>query len=239
MAVNSVAKDKVGHLKSLILEHPCANHEWFKLMEETQIRPEKLVRFLINYDVHATLLRRLLLKAACIMPEPAVGYILENVRTEYGSGDYKKAHQLQLLDLLKTLAIKFNIQVEGEVKKVSEGVRQYLNEIPAFYIPDEESTDGVNTFEAQAISAGAIGATELLAMKEFSSMKRAFDVYSLGDHIWFDHVRHEKEHAEDSFDLIKYFLQLDESNTESIELGIGGVLMCNTSLYDGFLEALS
>ena len=92
-------------VKRLILDHPVASHPWFEHMRTGQVEhtPGQLLNLLLNYDAHATLLRRLLLEAATLMPEPAVGFILENVRNEYGNGDYARAHQGQLLEIVSIL----------------------------------------------------------------------------------------------------------------------------------------
>lgn len=236
MTVSSVSDSKVSQVETLILEHPCASHKWFELMTQSKIEPDKLLSLLINYDAHATLLRRLLLKSATIMPEAAVGFILENVRTEYGSGDYSKAHQLQLFDLINKLSSMFEVELSPVVRELKPGVRQYLEEISTFYFPEQELNESM---DLPSIAAGAITATEVLAMKEFVVMQKAFSHYGLDDHIWFNHVEVEQEHAGDSLNLVEYFLNSDTRTFESIEFGIGGVLMCNTSLYDGFQETLN
>lgn len=228
----NVGSGLIPRVRNLILEHPVSKHEWFSSMEGAKA-PE-LFNLLMNYDAHATLLRRLLLKAATLMPEPAVGFILENVRNEYGNGDYRRAHQKQLLNLVDCLVEKHCGGIRPEVT-ICDGVRQYMAEVQTFYFPEE----GLFADEERPlISAGAITATEVLALEEFKALQLAFEPFGLADHIWFDHVNIEAEHADESMDLVAYFLREDQESLASIEIGIGGVLMCNTSLYDGFLQSV-
>lgn len=224
----------LDRLQSLILEHPVAAHPWFDLMRGPEIKASRLAKLLANYDAHATLLRRLLLKAATLMPEPAVGFILENVRNEYGNGNYEKAHQKQLLNLLELLVKDHCAGVMPDCAVV-DGVNQYMAEVPSFYYPEEGLFDEA---DLALVSAGAVTATEILALEEFKALKAAFQPYGLANHIWFDHVTIEAEHANDSMDLVAYFIEQDARSLSAIEVGIGGVLMCNSSLYDGFLEAV-
>src|SRR5262245_58694831 len=74
-----------SHLKSLAGSHDCAQHPLFARLDACEPTPARIAGLLRNYDAHAGVLRRLLLKAAAIMPEKACGYILENVRNEYGN----------------------------------------------------------------------------------------------------------------------------------------------------------
>lgn len=228
--------DRVGQLKRLILEHPIIEHDWFKILHEERVDPERLIKLLFNYDAHAALLRRLLLKACVLMPEGAVGFVLENVRTEYGSGDYSKAHHFQILDLIKKLGETCKVDTDDSLKEISQGVHQYMLEVPSFFSPEElEPEEGMY---APCVSAGAILATEVLAELEFKALQHAFKPFGLHEHIWFNHLTVEKEHADESFNLALYFLNEDDRCMESLEFGIGGILMCNSSLYNGFLDVV-
>lgn len=238
--IDTETETRAGRIKRLILDHPVASHPWFEHMRTGRVEhtPPQLLNLLLNYDAHATLLRRLLLEAATLMPEPAVGFILENVRNEYGNGDYARAHQGQLLDIVSILEREFGLSRDQEFK-LTDGVRAYMEEVPGFYKPDPALH---GDFAAIAcISAGAVTATEVLALEEFKVLQQAFRPFDLAEHIWFDHVKIESEHAEESLDLIRYFLAVDPdgSTFNLIELGVGGVLLSNTSLYEGFLEAVS
>ncbi|HNN64060.1 MAG TPA: hypothetical protein PKH78_13505, partial [Candidatus Obscuribacter sp.] len=82
--------DSSAWLQAIVAEHPCFKHEMFdrlsSLAKTGSLSLKQVASLLKNYDAHASHLRRLLLKAATIMPEEAVGFILENVRNEYGNG---------------------------------------------------------------------------------------------------------------------------------------------------------
>src|SRR5437016_2291594 len=74
-------------LRGLAQSHLCWSHPLFARLEGARLTTEQCAALLRNYDEHAGALRRLLLKAATIMPEEAVTYVLENVRNEYGNGN--------------------------------------------------------------------------------------------------------------------------------------------------------
>lgn len=81
-----------AYLNQYVAAHPAWSHPLFARLAqaasvEHMLDAQTLGHFLRNYDAHASHLRRLLLSAATLMPEKAVGYILENVRNEYGNGN--------------------------------------------------------------------------------------------------------------------------------------------------------
>src|SRR5581483_9422771 len=100
MLLKADQKPSARYLTELASSHPCRQHPLFAHLRTRTLSKEQAVSLLVNYDAHATLLRRLLLKAAAFMPEPAVGFILENVRNEYGNGDYRLCHQGQLRSII-------------------------------------------------------------------------------------------------------------------------------------------
>ncbi len=65
--------------REIAAEHPFARHPLFDYLDRTKLNHQQICSFLANYDAHASLLRRLLLKAATLMPEEAVGYILSRM----------------------------------------------------------------------------------------------------------------------------------------------------------------
>ncbi|HIA54369.1 MAG TPA: hypothetical protein EYN91_20165 [Candidatus Melainabacteria bacterium] len=225
----SVPKEEMAaKARAFAAEHPCARHPLFEYLDRTKLNHEQICRFLANYDAHASLLRRLLLKAATIMPEEAVGYILENVRNEYGNGNPDHRHQLQLFDL----AVCAGVSIE-ELQKapIEAGVRKYMETVPGFYFPND------NEFEmTAAVSAGAITATEILAIEEFRHMQNSFTHHGLERHIWFDHVTVEVEHSDESVALAVFFSDTKDG-VESVFSGLEGVLDANMNLYDGLLAA--
>ncbi len=217
--------------------HPCAKHQlFFKLKNESLSRTQACA-LLRNYDAHATVLRRLLLKSASIMPERAVGFVLENVRTEYGSGDVKDRHQLQL----KSLAFAAGIsEAEFDSIKIEDGVREYIKTVVSLYLPPESVSSNrrdSQKYYRPAISAGAITATEIMSVEEFRSMQIAFKSFDLADHIWFDHVKWEQEHTSESLALSLYFME-NHNAFSSVAFGMKGVLDATVRLYDGFLAAI-
>ena len=229
---NLVSKEKMAAVaREIAAEHPCARHPLFEYLDATKLNHEQICRFLANYDAHASLLRRLLLKAATIMPEEAVGYILENVRNEYGNGNPDHRHQLQLFDL----AIRTGVSVEElAAAPLEPGVKRYMDLVPNYYFPENTGLDAVLLFPA--ISAGAITATELLAIEEFRHMQMSFAHHGLEKHIWFDHVTVEVEHSEESVALAVFFADT-ENGVESVLEGLESVLDANVHLYDGLLAA--
>lgn len=228
----STPKEEMAALaRKVAAEHPCAKHPLFDYLDRTKLSRENALRFLANYDAHASLLRRLLLKAATIMPEEAVGYILENVRNEYGNGNPDHRHQLQLHDL----ALRVGVTPEELASTPLEsGVEKYMIEVPKFYFPDSTGTG--SSLLSPAVSAGAITATEIMAIEEFRHMQNSFAFHSLDQHIWFDHVTVEVEHSEDSVALAVFFADT-EDGAESVLHGLNAVLDANVHLYDGLLQA--
>ncbi len=212
--------------------HPCATHPLFQVLRTTRLTHDQAGALLRNYDAHASVLRRLLLKAASIMPDSAVGFVLENVRTEFGAGNYEDRHQLQLLDLACQCGISLK---EFNSFPIQPGVKSFIKSVTPLYFPLHQKSH-TNEHKA-AISAGAITATEILAIDEFESMQVAFKHFGLDKHIWFDHVTVEVEHQAESLALAQHFI--DEFDQPSAVLrGLKGVLAANTLLYDGFLAAI-
>jgi hypothetical protein len=238
-------------LVAVALAHRCARHPLFDVLRTTFLDRQRAGAFLRNYDAHATVLRRLLLKAAAIMPEEAVGFILENVRTEFGAGDINARHQLQLIDL----ALKSGVtRQEFERFPIQSGIRQFIKAVTQFYYPHGSAAARLSSYKAEvvgqrtsrsaarrhyrpAIAAGAITATEVLAIEEFKAMQLAFSTLGLQDHIWFDHVTVEADHTEESLALAQYFMT-NEDDAAAVLFGLNGVLDANVSLYDGLLSSL-
>lgn len=228
----SVPQEKMAAIaREIAAEHPCAKHPLFDYLDKTRLNREQALRFLANYDAHASLLRRLLLKAATIMPEEAVGYILENVRNEYGNGNPDHRHQLQLHDL----ALRVGVTPEELANaQLETGVQKYMNEVPQYYFPQSSAMEAFQIYPA--ISAGAITATEIMAIEEFRHMQNSFAFHKLDQHIWFDHVTVEVEHSQDSVALAVFFADT-EDGVESVLYGLEAVLDANVHLYDGLLKA--
>jgi len=221
--------DAANSLAERALKHACARHRLFERLAGATLSPEQLVRLLVNYGAHAALLRRLLLKAAAAMPEKAVGFVLENVRNEYGNGQWSRSHGLQVLDLIAILKERFAIP-ESRCSGIEDGVKLYMRSVVAWYLPPS-----LSGLYRPAVTAGAITATEIMAIEEFAAMQKAFALYGLADHIWFDHVVVEAEHADESLALVQYFLPKHQT---SVEHGLAGVLEANLHLYDGLLSAI-
>lgn len=220
------------HIKSIARAHPCSRHELFAVLAEVELTPESAGRLLRNYDAHASVLRRLLLKACTLMPEPAVGFILENVRNEYGNGDYSANHQQQL----RAVAVAAGCAPDKFLTlPVMPGIRKFVREVGRYYYPARQKA--FNGRYKPAISAGAITATELLAIEEFRAMHIAFSRLGCGGHVWFDHVLIEQEHTDESVALAVYFAR-EHNAMESVQIGLQGVLDANLHLYDGLLAAL-
>lgn len=216
---------KASYLRELASAHSVFRHDFLTCLHLNQ---KQAAQLLSNYDAHATLLRRLLLLAASRMPEPAVGFILENVRNEYGNGDYRDCHQGQLRDLIKLLSKQTSADISD---KISPGVRSYMRKVTQFYSPEKDCS-----FYKPAVIAGAVSATEIMAMEEFKSLFKAFQLFNLENHRWFDHINVEIEHSDEALMLADYFLQ-ESKNQKSIEFGFNGVLEANLLLYDGLLES--
>jgi hypothetical protein len=216
-------------IENYILAHQCASHPLFACLGERQINTDQFCRFLKNYDAHASLLRRLLLKAATLMPEDAVGFILENVRNEYGNGDFAKCHQGQLRDLVRAAGVH---DQEFDAAPISVGVRSFMKKASGCYFP-ANSLSG----RRAAIAAGAITTTEVLALQEFRSMQSAFVSRDLQDHVWFDHVSVEAEHTRESIQLAQHFVDKYHA-WKDVRFGIDSMLDATSDLYDGLLECL-
>lgn len=218
-------------LLDIASNHKCASHPLFSALEQVSITSLKAAALLRNYDAHAGVLRRLLLKAASIMPEDAACYVLENVRNEYGNGDPAKRHELQLLDLAKQAGVTEE-QFRGA--RIQPAVKRFIRSVVPLYYPVKGSTPvGLSR---PAIASGAITATEILAVQEFKSMQKAFAKMGLASHIWFDHVTVECSHTDDSLALTAYFVQ-KKGAYDAVEFGLRGVLDANQDLYDGLLTA--
>ena len=224
-------------LAALALGHPCARHPLFATLRQTALSKHRAGALLRNYDAHACVLRRLLLKAAAIMPEEAVGFILENVRTEFGAGDINARHQLQLTDLAFQAGVTAS---EFKTYPVQAGIKKFIKAATGFYFPAKLAADrqsAFNRYYRPAIAAGAITATEVLALEEFKAMQVAFSTMGLEHHIWFDHVTVEANHSAESVALAHHFMAVDK-NVPAVLFGLNGVLDANMALYDGLLAAL-
>jgi hypothetical protein len=88
------------------------------------------------------------------------------------------------------------------------------------------------------VVAGAITATEILAIEEFKAMQIAFASFGLDKHIWFDHVTVEENHSDDSLALAHYFMR-QPRHIAAVLVGMNGVLDATEKLYDGLLSAVS
>jgi hypothetical protein len=166
------------------------------------------------------------------MPEEAVGFILENVRNEYGNGNANDRHQLQLIDVAMSAGIT---PEQFALAPIQPGVRAYIKTVSPYYYPLNRQWP--HHYRRAAIAAGAVTATELLAIKEFEAMQRAFSKLGLGHHIWFDHVAVEVEHSDESLQLALYFIERYSAG-DAVEFGMRGVLDANVLLYDGLLAAV-
>ncbi|MBP9091181.1 iron-containing redox enzyme family protein [bacterium] len=230
-------------IRNFANEHVAFNHPLFTALRANKITLASAGRLLKNYDAHASHLRRLLLKAATIMPESAVGFILENVRNEYGNGIDSDRHQLQLQDVAFSAGVSRDDYRNYSVEK---SVKTFIKKVTPLYFPIAQHTDKhapkfkkqTRALSKAAIAAGAITATELMAVEEFRALQIAFRQFDLQDHIWFDHVRVEEEHSSDSIALAHYFLSRHQSY-EAVEYGLRGVLDANIDLYDGLLATIT
>lgn len=220
---------KASYLRDLAKDHEASRHHF---LQSPRLSAKQAIHLLFNYDAHASLLRRLLLNAAGRMPEPAVGFILENVRNEYGNGQYDHCHQGQLRDLMFKLAC---LAPGVHPNKVSAGVRRYMTAVVKYYAPSIKESN-ISSLCTPAIIAGAISATEIMALDEFRSLHQTFHDFKLQKHIWFDHVTVEAEHRDEALALAEYFLSSDKAK-KSVEYGFNGVLDANCHLYDGLMES--
>lgn len=224
--------------------HPAFEHPLFERLRQGAFSCEKLGKLLKNYDAHASQLRRLLLKVATIMPEQAVGLILENVRNEYGNGCEADRHQLQLQSLAWALDISVEqykqFAVEAEVRKFIKDVTPLYFPLAANYCSEIISSKSLpkTILRKAAIAAGAVTATELMAVEEFKALQITFGHYGLQEHIWFDHVQVECEHSDESVALAIYFIEKYD-DFEAVQFGLQGVLDANLHLYNGLLATLS
>ena len=222
--------------------HQCASHVLFAELANTRLNVEAVARVLRNYDAHASLLRRLLLLAATIMPEPAVGFVLENVRNEYGNGSYADNHQGQLKDVAVASGVSEQM---WRAVGITNGVKEFIKLAPQFYYPVEERRllagtecrQDARASQVAAMAAGAITATEILAISEFRALQKAFAPLGLDHHRWFNHVMIEEEHSDESLMLALYFIE-ERQAFAFVEAGMKGILDANCHLYDGLLTAL-
>ena len=221
------------HLKRAASEHPCCSHPLFSALDAAYLSRAQVARLLRNYDAHAAVLRRLLLKAATLMPEEAVGFVLENVRNEYGNGNPDDRHQLQLLDVARSAGVG---EDEFAACDIEPGVKDYIRLVTPLYYP--RGRRWPENYRRAAISAGAITATEMLAIREFESMQRAFAGLGLAHHEWFNHVTVEVEHCDESLDLALHFIERYGAHN-AVDFGMRAVLDANMRLYDGLLAALN
>lgn len=228
---NEARSNWIEALSELARQHPSSSHPLFACLESSNPTKGQVAHLLKNYDAHASVLRRLLLRAASIMPEDAVGFILENVRNEYGNGINSHRHQLQLLDLVNSSGITAS---EFKATPVCPKVKIYIQRITQLYYPLKSCFP--RSYFRPAIAAGAITATELMAVYEFKAMQQAFAKLGLEHHIWFDHVKTEIDHADESLELALCFIENYRCQKEII-LGLTEVLDANYSLYDGLLGA--
>lgn len=222
---------RTEQILDIAAKHKCSSHALFATLEEVPITVSKAAALLRNYDAHAAVLRRLLLKAASIMPEDAACYVLENVRNEYGNGDPEKRHELQLLDLAWQAGVT---QEQYRQVKVDPAVKRFIRTVVPLYFPKHHTVPAA--MSRPAIASGAITATEILAVSEFTAMQKAFAKIGLDSHIWFDHVAVECSHTDDSLALVNYFVER-KGAMPAVEFGLRGVLDANVDLYDGLLNA--
>ena len=234
MRVGVLEASRADYLVEMAQGHDCFSHPLFEHLRSESLTGRQAVALLFDYDAHASLLRRLLLKAAACMPEPAVGFILENVRNEYGNGSFERCHQGQLRDLIERVSRRCSVDFTSS--PVSSGVRRYLGRVVRYYSPG--AADTPSGFYRPAIVAGAITATEIMAIEEFKALQIAFKQFGLEHHRWFDHVEVECEHSDESLALAEYFLDSRHAH-DAVEFGFSGTLAANSSLYDGLLECAS
>jgi hypothetical protein len=246
--IKELEKSEPLDIKEYVLAHKCAQHPLFSYLRGNELSQEQIKNLLRNYDAHAGLLRRLLLKAATLMPDSAVGFILENVRNEYGNGSFEHCHQAQLLDLAAQTGISATTFQQA---KITRGVRSFMKKAPQFYYPrasnksenqhsdtkqsaTKKSATSQQSYLRAAIAAGAITTTEILALEEFKALQCAFVSRHLQNHIWFDHVNVEAEHTAESIQLALHF---SERSWNAVKIGIDGMLEATYDLYDGLMQA--
>jgi hypothetical protein len=226
-------------LLHLVGTHACARHALFDYLSSRRLTAAQVAALLKNYDAHASVLRRLLLKAATLMPEPAVGFVLENVRNEYGNGNYAGNHQAQLREVATMSGATAEL---WQSSIISPEIGEFIKRASELYFPQRTRVPGSRCLAA--VAAGAITGTELMAIKEFEALQVAFDKFGLADHVWFNHVTIEAEHSDESLQLALYFInkQSSHENTHDlradVEFGLTGILGANVYLYDGLLNAL-
>lgn len=226
------SQDLQSELLALATGHACWQHPLFDALEARRLSVEQAGKLLRNYDAHASALRRLLLKAATLMPDPAVGFVLENVRNEFGNGDYSQNHQQQLLDVAWAAGVD---RQQYKRFKIEPGIRTFIASATSLYAPKPGRLP--QGLSAAAVAAGAITATEILALREFRYLQTAFETFELQNHKWFDHVVIEAEHTDESLALALYFIETNRSRS-SVEFGLLGILQANLHLYDGLLSCL-
>jgi pyrroloquinoline quinone (PQQ) biosynthesis protein C len=214
-------------LRRLAESHACAKHPLFDRLGQGKLSVTQAAAVLRNYDAHASVLRRLLLQAATLMPDPAVGFVLENVRNEYGNGNYACNHQGQLLDVAAKAGVS---PAMWQAAPMQAGVERFIESVSRLYYPSEQ------TPLREAVAAGAITATELLAIEEFAALQKAFAHFGLSNHVWFDHVLIEQEHSDESLLLALHFMDSSDG-LAAVERGMNAVLTANLDLYDGLLAA--
>jgi len=222
----------LSQLSQYVLSDRCASHPFFAYLRENELSTGQIKTLLRNYDAHAALLRRLLLKAATLMPESAVGFILENVRNEYGNGSFSNCHQAQLLDLAMQCGLSTSgFQQAFQQARITDGVRSFMKKAPQYYFPRPKQGH-----LRAAIAAGAITTTEVLALEEFKALQCVFVSRGLQNHVWFDHVNVEAEHTAESIELALHFA---DHSWDAVNIGIDGMLDATYDLYDGLFEAAS
>src|SRR6185369_7148261 len=220
-------------LFNLARGHACFTHPFFEKIRNVELSRAQIAGLLRNYDAHASALRRLLLKAAALMPEEAVGFVLENVRNEYGNGDPDKRHQLQLVDLARQAGVS---QSEFEDAAVLPPIRAYIRRATELYYPLNLRVP--NSFYKPAIVAGAITGTEIMAIEEFKALQVPFFSLGLEKHVWFDHIEVECAHSDESTALVNYFIE-KHAAFDAVQYGFKQILDANILLYDGLLQALA
>lgn len=218
-------------LRDFADSHRCSSHPLFARLGACQPTASRIAGLLRNYDAHACVLRRLLLKAVCLMPEEACCFILENVRNEYGNGNPDHRHQLQLLDLAYQSGVS---EEQFKSERIRAGVSAFIKAVTPLYYPHQRAAYS----RKAAIAAGAITATELLAIKEFVHMQQLFAKLGLADHIWFHHIEVEAEHSDESLALALHFITRYSAG-DDVMFGLNAVLDANCLLYDGLLESLA
>lgn len=234
LALDSDARSAIARF---VENHPAWRHPLFEKLRQGHFTVEQAGRLLKNYDAHASQLRRLLLKTTTIMPEKAVGLILENVRNEYGNGREEDRHQLQLQSLAFAVGVSEDDYREFAVEPP---VRTFIKDVTPLYFPLKllaKSRSG-SLLRKAAIASGSVTATELMAVEEFKALQVAFSQFGQKDHIWFDHVQVECEHSDESVALALYFIE-NYDDFEAVEFGLSGVLDANLHLYDGLISTLA